>query len=250
MSLQYNGEANGQDICTLADKMAKSDSLSFPIAEKTIYANMGMREIWKAIFLSYGGWIYDDSNLTDLPVATTDLVKDQKYYALPVTAMSHLISVEFKNVGGTWIPLTPLTIEKINQQGYADSEFLKYSAVPMFYRPVATGIQLYPPANWDASASLRIHISRDISAFVVTDTTKVPGFDPLFHEGLPIYMALKYAQANSLPQAGGTMRGGYKTGLLSDWYDFIDGLKRHYQERFKQMFPPRIKVRDATREFM
>lgn len=249
MSLPYNGDSNGLDICSLADSMAKSNDTSFPLAEKTMYANLAMRLIWGDIWDAYGGWVYDDSNLTDQPVATTDLVANQRFYALPMTNMSHLIAVEFQNAGGTWIPLSPLTIEKIHQNGYAESEFLKTAAVPMFYRPTSTGIQLYPPANFSASASLRIHISRDISTFTVADTTKSPGFDPLFHEGVALYMALRYTQANVLPQAGGTMRGGYKTGLLADWFDFESRLKRHYAEKWKQMFPPRLKVEDATRVF-
>jgi hypothetical protein len=247
--LQFNGDTNGLDICTLADSMVKSNSTSFTINEKTRYANMAIRNIWMDIFEAYGGWIYDDNNLTDLPVATTDLVASQRFYALPVTNMSHVVVVEFQNAGGTWIPLSPITVEKIADNGYADSEFLKTPAVPMFYRLLATGMQLYPPANFSQSQSLRIHFTRDISAFAITDTTKQPGFDPQFHEGVAIFMALKYAQANVLPVAGGVMRGGWKTGLLADWFDFEDRLKRHYSERWKQMFPPRIHVKDAVREY-
>jgi len=251
--LQYNGQTDGLDICTLADDMCKANDTSFTLNEKTRYANMALRQIWMSIFEAYGGWIYDDNNLTDLPIATTNLVQAQKFYALPVTNLAHIVVVEFQNVigagaAGTWIPLSPITVEKIHDNGYADSEFLKTPAVPMFYRPTSTGIFLYPPANFSQAQSLRIHFTRDISSFAVNDTTKQPGFDPQFHEGVAIYMALKHAQANSLPQAGGVMRGGYKTGLLADWSDFTDKLKRHFSERFKQMFPPRMRVRDAARE--
>ena len=249
MSLPFNGDASGLDICTLADNLVNSNDNNFPLTQKTVYANLALRVIWGDIFNAYGGWIFDDSNLTDLPVATTDMVASQRFYGLPTDTMSHLISVEFLNNGGTWIPLSPITIEKINQNGYADSEFLKTPAVPMFYRPLATGIQLYPPSNFSQSAGLRIHFSRDISTFIPSDTTKKPGFDPLFHEGVSLYMALRYAQAKGLAAAGGVMRGGWKTGLLADWFDFEERLKRHYSEKFKQMFPPRLKVVDATREF-
>lgn len=247
--LQFNGDANGLDICTLADSMVSSNVNSFPLNLKTVYANMGMRLIWGDIFQAYGGWIYDDSNLTDLPEATGDLVVNQQYYNLPITNLSHLIGVEFLNQGTTWIPLSPITLENIKDHGYAESEFLKTPAVPMFYRPTATGIKLYPPSNFSQTQSLRIHFSRDISTFTPSDTTKKPGFDPLFHEGLALYMALRYATANGLSVAGGVMRGGYKTGLLADWSDFEDRLKRHFAERFKQMFPPRLRVEDATRVY-
>ena len=247
--LPYNGDANGLDLCTLADNMVSSNVYNFPLSMKTVYANEAMRLIWGDIFSAYGGWIFDDSNNTDLPIATTDLVANQNYYNLPITNLSHVVVVEFQNAGGTWIPLSPITIEKIHDNGYADSEFLKTAAVPMFYRLLATGIKLYPPSNFSQSQSLRIHFSRDIVAFVPSDTTKQPGFDPLFHEGVAIRMALRYAQAKGLSVAGGVMRGGWKTGLLADWFDFEDRLKIHYAERFKQMFPPRIHVRDAVREY-
>lgn len=246
--IPYNSDANNQDICSFADQLVKTNSSSFPIADKTRQANYALRTIWGDIFDAYGGWIYDDSNLTDLPEATTDLVANQQFYALPVN-ISQIVGLEFQNVGGTWIPLTPVTLEKIHQNGYAESEFLKTPAVPMFYRPTATGVKLYPPANFSQLQSLRVQISRDISSFSVTDTTKQPGFDPLFHEGVPLFMALQYAKINSLPVAGGVMRGGYKTGLLADWFDFETRLKRHYSTRFWQMFPPRIRVEDATRVY-
>jgi len=251
MSLVFNGDPNNLDICTLADKLAggQNDN-NFPLADKAMYANMGMRILWGDAFIAYGGWVYDDSNRTDLPEATADLVSGQQFYGLPITDMSHLIGVEFKNQGGTWITLVPITVEKIKQNGYAESEFYKTSSTPLFYRPTATGIKLYPPANYSQASSLRIHVSRDITTFTPTSTNTSPGFDPLFHEGVSLYMALRHAQAKGLGVAGGTLRGGYKTGLLSDWFDFEDRFKRHYAERFKQMFPPRLRVVDSTRDFM
>ena len=248
MSLQFNSQSDSQDICTQTDVLVKTDSTSFPLTTKAQYANEALRIIWQAIFDVYGGWIYDDSNQSDLPEATTDLESGQQFYSMPADSDA-LIGVEFKNQGGTWITLVPITIEKIKQNGYAESEFYKTASTPMFYRPVASGFKLYPAANWSAASSLRVFISRDMTSFLSTDTTKTPGFDAPFHYGLPIYMGLKYAQINSLPIAGGTMRGGFKTGLFGDWSIFLDSLKKHYSARFRQMFPPRMRVVDATRDF-
>ena len=91
--MQYNSHSTKQDICSLADIMAKTNSVSFPIEDKTLFANMGMREIWSWIFEAYGGWHYDDSNNTDLPEATTDLIANQKQYSLPIDS-AHLLGVE------------------------------------------------------------------------------------------------------------------------------------------------------------
>lgn len=248
MSLQFNGEGNGQDICSYADSLVKTNNTSFPLTEKARYANHAMREIWKTIFMAYGGWMFDDNNNTDLPIATTDLIKDQTFYTLP-TDLSHIHGVEFLNNGGVWIPLSPMTMEKIHQRGYAESQFYSVSAVPLFYRPVANGFKIYPASNVTQSQSLRVHFSRDISGFVPGDTIKKPGFDPIFHEGVAIFMALQYAKINSLSSAGGTMKGGHRTGLSSDWYEFLEGVKKHYSERFRQMFPARMRVFDETKNY-
>lgn len=248
MALPYNSNSDSQDIVTHANNLVLADNVTFPLAIKTQFANEAMKIIWQDIFYAYGGWIYDDTNQTDLPEATTNLVNGQQFYLLPTDSDS-LIGVEFKNQGGTWITLVPITIEKIKQSGYAESEFYKTSSTPIFYRPVANGFKLYPPANFDQASSLRIHISRDMTAFVTTDTIKTPGFDAPFHYGVPLYMAMKYAQINNLSVAGGVLRGGYKTGLYADWFEFRDNLKRHYSERFRQMFPPRMRVVDGTRDF-
>ncbi len=248
MSLQFNSQSDSQDICTQADVLVKTDSTSFPLTTKAQYANEALRIIWQDIFYSYGGWIYDDSNQTDLPEATADLVSGQQIYTLPTDSDS-LMGVEFKNIGGTWITLVPITLEKIKQNGYAESEFYKVSSTPIFYRPIGNGFKLYPPANYSQVSSLKLHFSRDMTSFVSADTTKTPGFDAPFHYGVPLYMGMKFAQVNGLSVAGGTMRGGFKTGLLSDWFEFRDQLKKHYSERFRQMFPPRMRVIDATRDF-
>lgn len=249
MGLQFNSHSDGQDICTIADVRSKTNSTSFPLKEKATFANEALRIIWQDIFFTYGGWIYDDNNQADLPEAITDLASGQRFYQLPIDSSS-LLGVEFKNQGGTWITLTPITLEKIKQNGYAETEFYKTSATPMFYRPVANGIDIYPAANWTATASLKIHISRDMTSFLSTDTTKVPGFDAPFHYGIPIYLSLKYAQKENLTTAGGTAKDGSRYGFDVEWQAFRIELRKHYSERFRQMFPPRIRVIDSTRDFM
>jgi hypothetical protein len=253
MALQFNGDTNGNDICTYANTFVKSDNTAWPLTEKVTEANHAIREIWKNIWMAYGGWMYDDYNNTDLPIATADVVSGQKFYSVPVNS-SHIHGVEIlmQNTQNSpvWVPMIPITMEKMHQYNIGESYFYVTNAVPLYYRPIANGFFIYPQANYNQTQGIRVHLSRDISGFVVTDTTKTPGFDPLFHEGVPIFMALKYAQINGLPAAGGVMRGGYKTGLYADWYEFMDDLQKHYTQKFGQMFPPRIRVFDETRQSM
>lgn len=247
--MQYNSHATNQDLCSLADEMAKSNSTSFTIKNKTLYANMGMREIWSWIFEVYGGWHYDDSNNTDLPEATTDLIENQKQYTLPIDS-AHLLGVAYKDEAGNWSQLIPITLEEIQERS-AEDEFEKTSGNPTFYRPIANGFKIYPAANFNQAASLKINVSRDISAFATTDTTKVPGFVSEFHEAVATFMALKHCKINSKPQY---------PGLQVDWDgdEFRTGreggfkarIKKFYANRFRQMYPPAFnRTQDLIKDF-
>ena len=204
-----------------------------------------MRMIWSWIYDVYGGWIYDDSNQTDLPIATTHLVGDQRFYALP-TASGHIMQVEYMDSSGVWTDLKPLPLEMINQ---AESEFEDTSGEPLYYRPLANGIKLYPASSSSRNNALRVHISRDISSFTTTDTTKTPGFDSLFHEAVPTYMAWRFSEINGLKN---------KDDLRRQWSNenrnyplgYEQRIKKHYSQRFNQLFPARFKTRDRVSEYI
>lgn len=198
---------------------------------------------------AYGGWIYDDSNQSDLPEATTTLTADQASYTLPID-ISALQGVSCKQNGGTWYTLKPITLEQIQDMGSSESDFLSTSGQPIYYRPLANGFKIYPAASYTQSASLKIHETRDISTYTTTDTTKVPGFDPKYHEAIPTFNALQYAKINGSPN---------KQDLQFDW----DGdevktgreggykklIKTDYKKRFAEMFPARITVSDAFDDY-
>jgi len=237
--MQYNSHATYQDIVTMSEKLSKSNSVSFPIAEKTLYANEAMRIIWSWIHEAYGGWIFDDRNQTDLPEATTAVVSGQSTYTIPTDA-SFIQGVSIKDTGGTWSKLSPLTLEMIQEQG-SESDFMTENSSPMYYRLVGNTLKIYPATDYSQSASLKIQYTRDISAFSTTDTTKTPGFDTAYHEAVPTYMALKHAKINQLP---------VKNDLDLDWQRYEVRIKSDYSRRLAELFPPRLSVSDAVSEYM
>lgn len=238
----FNGDTNGQDICTLTDKIVKTDAIDFPLDEKALYANWGMREIWKLIFAAYGGWVQEDANKTTLPEYTADLTLLQ-LYTFPDIQTVH--DVSWLDSSGSWHPLKVITVEDITARGYAESEFMKTPGNPTFYRPVSGGFKVYPAADTIRAAAIRVHGAADIVPFTAASTNVAPGFDSMFHESLCLFMALQYAKINSMSVAGGVMRGGFKTGLLSDWSEASDQITSHYQTKAKQLFPPTVKHRQA-----
>lgn len=234
---QFNSETNGQDLCTYTDDMLGTNSTSYPLAQKSRAANEGNRIIWSWIFESYGGWLYDDRNLVDLPEATTNLVSAQSFYTLP-TDSAALMGVSFL-LGSVWTPLEPVTLEQIQDKGLSESQFLSTNATPIYYRPLANGFKIYPASNVTTSLGLKAYLSRDISIFTPSDTNKSPGFNQEFHEALTVFMALQYAKRKTLK---------VKDDLLLDWQSYEQRIKKHYSQRFQELFPSRITVADAVAE--
>lgn len=236
--MQYNSHATNQDIVTMANKLVKTSNTAFPVEEKTLYANEACRIIWSWIHESYGGWLYDDKNNTDLPEATATLTSGQNSYTIPTEA-SYILGVGVKDTGGTWHKLNPITIEQI-QDFSSEKAFSETDSMPLYYRPVGNTIEIYPASNYTQSASLGLWYTRDISAFASTDTTKTPGFDTVHHEAVPTYIALQYARINQLD---------VKNDLEVQWARYEQRIKSDYSRRFAELFPPKMSTRDAVAEY-
>lgn len=248
--MQYNSEANHNDIVTLSEKLSKSNSSSFKILDKTLYANIALKIIWGWIFEAYNGWHYDDTNQTDIPEATGTLNANETFITLPIDS-AHLLGVAYKDTAGNWNKLKPITIEQIEDMGYAENNFMSTAGNPQYYRPLANGFRTYPAPNFTQAASWGIWFSRDMVSFTITDTTAVPGFPSEFHEAVPTYMALQQAKLNAPTLV---------LGLQKDWdgNEDVTGkeggfklrIKSFYGNRFRQLFPPRMRSGDAVRDYL
>lgn len=240
--MQFNGDVNDQDLCTLADKFVKTDDVDFPLADKALYANMGEREVLSWIFSVYGGWNYDASGNSNLPSATTHLVANQTNYTLP--DILELKAVSYKLEGqNTWQPLKPITLEDIQSMGYAEAEFERIPALPIWYRPVGNVLKIYPAADFSQDDSLETQFNRDSVAFTAASTSSVPGFATTFHEAIAVYMALQFAKINNMEskitqyqrlwdgnEEVTKQEGGFKSKI-----------KAYYRARFVEMAPQNIK---------
>jgi len=239
--MQFNSHATSQDMVSLANLFTKQNNTSFPLAEKVIYANMGNRLILTEIHKAYGGWKYDDKNNTDLPTATTGLVSGQSNYSMPLDANTiDAVYVLQEGTTDQWDKLIPLTIEMINGQE-AEPSFEDTDGNPTYYRLVGNAILVYPASNYTQSDSLMIEYSRDISTFATTDTTKTAGFDNQFHEAIPVYMAYQYGQINGLPNL---------KQITEQWLDYLARIKNHYSQKFRDMYPARIRVRNTLSDYL
>jgi hypothetical protein len=175
------------------------------LATFTRYINEAMNRVVSLLFTSDGRWQWDDNNNTDFPIATTNLVttlgSEQQDYAFAVTFLK-VTRVECLDASGAWRLLQP--IDQVDLYNQSLTDFLKTPGMPMYYDKIANSIFLYPKPLATAvtsTAGLKVWFQRPPSYFTVSDTTKVPGFNSMYHRLVALIASRDYALLKGLSNA-------------------------------------------------
>lgn len=189
------------DIRSKINFLTSTNSTSFPDSLLVNEVNNALDRVTSLIMASDGRWQWDDENQTDLPIATTSLVSGQQDYTL---AVSHLgiVRVEVQDNStptSAWHKLTP--IDSADLYALAQTDYLSNNGMPTYYDKIGNSFFLYPAPNYSQNASLKIYFKRGPSYFTTGDTTKTPGFNSLYHELIPLWVAYSYAIANGKQNA-------------------------------------------------
>ena len=134
---------------------------------------------------------WDDSNHTELPIGTTNLVASQSDYSFLTdeqgNSILNLSRVDILDVSGLYRKLVAIDESDIDE---ALDEFDKVDGLPEYYDKIADNIiRLYPTPAVSVTAGLKFYFQRSPSYFTATDTTKAPGVAPLLHRGFVIASA-------------------------------------------------------------
>jgi hypothetical protein len=205
---------------------------SFPKAQITVEANNALDRLAALIFSADHRWQFDDTNQTDLPIATTALVANQQDYSI-ITAFIEITRAEIKDSSGNWNKLMPLDQTDVYNQSLTD--FMKTAGLPVYYDKIANSVFLYPKPNYSQADSLKLYFKRGPSYFIGdgSDDTKTPGINTLFQDLIPYWIAYNFAIAN----------GKKNAPLLKAEIDAKeDSLREHYALRDKDD-RPRLQAR-------
>ena len=103
---------NKTQLDALIDRNCKSNSVSYPVAEKTADENLALDKVTGIIFTSSGRWQYDDTNHEDYPIITTNLTSGQRDYTFTTDEQGNLIldiyRVMVKNRDGVFYEIYPV----------------------------------------------------------------------------------------------------------------------------------------------
>jgi hypothetical protein len=173
-----------------------SGTLDYSVGDIALNVNRHYDDVVSKILRADGRWEWDDDNYATLPVATTNVVADQADYNIASDDFLNLNRLEIKDSSGTWTFLYPISYE--DKKGVAMTEWAKTNGTPQYYDKVGNSVILYPTPNYSSTSGLKSYYQRVASYFTSDDTTKEPGFSPLFHRLLSIGAAIDYCVANGL----------------------------------------------------
>jgi hypothetical protein len=195
----FSDSVNNLGIVQDVDFWVGSDSTTYAIAQKTRNINAALDRVASLIMQSDGKWEWDDTNQTDLPIGTTTLTSGQQDYSIDTTYLK-IRAVAIKDSVGTLHYLDRLD-EKSPTAGLQElMDSTKTSGTPTCYALLGNSIILDKKPNYTATGGLKVYFQRNVSYFASTDTTKVPGFAPMFHRILSLSAALDYAIKHDLSE--------------------------------------------------
>lgn len=152
-------------------------------------------------FEADGTWQYDDSNYTDFPTATTNIISGQRDYTFDLTMLEiEKVMIYPSSTATAYVPLTTVDIREAVYVPVALNNPTNVGA-PYQYDKTGNSVILDPSPNYSIAAGLKVIFKRGPSYFLSTDTTKVPGFPSIFHNYLSRGAALDYAIDRNMPIA-------------------------------------------------
>jgi len=171
------------------------------LASFTADVNIAFDEFLARAFRADGTWQMDDSNHTDFPIITTNLVASQRDYTFTTDQQGNLIleidRVLVADSSGVFHTVQSKDAQtEIDTSGYWDGK--NTTGSPTSYDKTANGIFLDPIPSYNYTNGLKVYINREASYFVYTDTTKKPGVPGIFHRYFAIRPAFDYARRNNL----------------------------------------------------
>lgn len=166
-------------------------------------ANNALERVGTIIIQSDGRWQWDDYNNSNLPIARTQLNEDQQDYQLEVDYLE-VLRMEVIDTDGNPHKLQPIDMVDVHDTSLAG--YLNTSGLPMFYDKYGSSVYLYPKPNYTQALSLVIYFQRLPSYFVIADTDKSPGFNGMYHDLIPLWIAYNFALANGKSNAQALMK--------------------------------------------
>ena len=148
-----------------------------------------------------GRYQWDDTNYSNQPIATFDLVLGQQGYSFfqddDGNQILDVTRVEVKNAAsGDWVLLKPIDQQEI-REGY--DEYLEGNGIPVYYDFIGTVLNVFPAPSYSSSAGAKVFFKREPNYFASDQTSNEPGIATPFQKILWLGPAYDYLLAQGRP---------------------------------------------------
>ncbi len=213
MSIQFSDTSGKSGIIQLIERNCGFDDAAISgnttlLAQFTGDVNIAMDKVWSIVFQAAGLWTLDDSNQTDYPIITTNLVSGQRDYSFTTDGSGNIILQIYRvlvaDPSGKYSEIYPVNQQTTtSKRGNPEDtgSFLdgkNASGTPTRYDKTGNGIFLDVIPNYNSTNGLKVLINREATRFAVGDTTKKAGFAGIYHEYLALRPSYMYAFRKSL----------------------------------------------------
>lgn len=192
--MYFNPTTSAQSLIARINRSSGTTNVTYPLIDKANDCNDALDRFWQLALTCDGTWQIDDSNYTDLPIATTNLVSGQQDYSLSTEAME-IEKVFAKNSSGNWVELRPVNITQTETNVQARNIWTLPSndgGNPTAYDKQGGSIFLNAIPNYASTGGLKVVFKRGASYFASTDTIKQPGIPVIFHNYIYRYASYNW----------------------------------------------------------
>lgn len=209
MSLQFNDTTNYKGLVQVFEKEAgfnrgdvsgNNDRLKEFAAD----ANMTLDDFFALAIPASGKWQFDDTNQTDYPIITANLVSGQRDYSFLTDGSGNLILDIYRvailpsATATLYQEIFPIDVQSDPTSTNNILTNITTGGIPAVYDKTANALFLDPIPSYNATNGLKVWINREGSYFLYNDTTKKPGVPGLFHRYFAIKPAMEYARRKRL----------------------------------------------------
>jgi len=179
---------------------ATMNTTAYSVADRTRRINQRLNRVVSIIFKNDRRWKYDDFNQDDMNIFYTTLVSGRNDYEISGADFLTIEEVAVLDVNGKYQILESVVREGSTAQKLQTDEDGD-NGVPTKYEKHGNSIILNKKADLTyltATKGLMVRGKRLPSYFTADDTTKEPGFNPLYHSYLSLGASYDYAIANGM----------------------------------------------------
>ena len=198
-----------QGIVQKIDELCDSTDTSYTRLHKTRNVNEAYKQVVGWIINADGTWQFDDSNMSDEPKGTFNLVEGQQSYTFAADYLQ-IEMMEILDVDGNWKKIKPLDHSDLYEQSPdeyfgVDASGNPNKGFPLYFDLFTDdSFRLYPAPTADSAtltAGGRVWFKRIPTAFSVVgtpaspstaDDNTEPGFASPFHEILAYMASIPY----------------------------------------------------------